>query len=197
MSDIRRIYSLFVMLVVLGAIVSGVVGFLKSSFDFGIDMMESQVFDLQVKIRNLSSGKLTEGLQGWSVEKQKGIVEKLSPPVVLHAFGADYLLSFLSSSSGPSLASSSVTEQKFPDISLVGVSARKDMVSVTVNADGALQIWIFRKADGRWQTKDVPGYTVEDMEITKDRISFVLSRSGEKKEYSFAIAAVPEQYAAH
>jgi len=196
-SDIRRIYSLFVMLVVLGAIVSGVVGFLKSSFDFGIDTMESQVFDLQVKIRSLSSGKLTEGLQGWSVEKQKDIAEKLSPPVVLHAFGADYLLSFLSSSSGSSLGSSSVSEQKFPDISLVGVSARKDMVSVTVNVDGALQIWIFRKADGRWQTKDALGYTVEEMEITKDRISFVLSRSGEKRKYSFAIAAVPEQYVAH
>jgi len=197
MSDIRKVYRLLILFVALGAIASGVSGFFKSSFDFGIDQMDAQVFELQTKLRSLSSGKLSEGLRGWSAERQKEMADKLSPPAVLHAFGADYLLSFLASSSSPSREVSPATEQKFPDISLVGVSARKDVVSVTVNVDGALQIWVFRKANGRWQTKDALGYTAEDMEITKDRISFTLSQSGEKKKYSFAIAAVSEQYVAH
>jgi len=53
-SDARKIYGILVFIAIAGFVASGVSGFLRSSFDFGIDAAESQIFDLQVKLRNLS-----------------------------------------------------------------------------------------------------------------------------------------------
>jgi len=192
-SDARKIYGILVFIAIAGFVASGVSGFLRSSFDFGIDAAESQIFDLQVKLRNLSAGNLADSLRGWSAEKQKEGVARLSPPPVSRVFGTDYLTASLSSAS-PS-PSSNVPSSAFPDISLIGVSVKKDVMTATLSVAGNVQIWIFRKENGTWKTKDSP-YPAEEVEFTGNHISFVLSSSGEKRKYSFAIAAVPGQYAA-
>lgn len=199
MSDLRKIYSLFVLLSFMVFLISGAVSFSRSSFDLGINRMESQIFDLQVKLKNLSTGNLLSALRGWDAERQREAVKKLVPPEASYVFGVDYLVSFLSSSPLSQVSASGVSGVNFPDISLVGVSATKEAVSVTVGVGNNIQIWIFRKgSSGKWETKDAPpGFIVEDMEFTRDYISFVLSSPGGKKKYNFAISAVPEQYAAH
>jgi hypothetical protein len=199
MSDLRKIYSLFVLLSFMVFLISGAVSFTRSSFDLGINRMESQIFDLQVKLKNLSTGNLLSALRGWDAERQQESVKKLVPPEASYVFGVDYLVSLLSSSSIQPSASGASPGSNFPEISLIGVSATKNAVSVTVGMEGGVQIWIFRKgSNGKWETKDAPpGFIVEDMEFTRDYISFVLSLPGGKKKYNFAISAVPEQYAAH
>jgi len=153
-SDARKIYGILVFIAIAGFVASGVSGFLRSSFDFGIDAAESQIFDLQVKLRNLSAGNLADSLRGWSAEKQKEGVARLSPPPVSRVFGTDYLTASLSSASP--LPSSNVSSSAFPDISLIGVSVKKDVMTATLSVAGNVQIWIFRKEYGTWKTKDSP-----------------------------------------
>lgn len=191
--NLKKLLSIMFVLVILVSTASGISAYFTSSFDFGVEDAEKKVFDLQVKLRNLTTGNLTEKLL-----KKPDLAkdfEKLSPPSVSYAFGTDYLVTLLSSSSSSSLPSSSVSA-RFPEIAFLGMSVKKGMASLTLSVSNNVQIWVFRYENGRWTTKDTPfGYAVEDVKLTRDYVSFVLSLAGERKRYEFAVAAVPAQYA--
>ena len=191
--NLKKLLSIMFVLVILVSTASGVFAYFTSSFDFGVEDAEKNVFDLQVKLRNLTTGNLTEKLlKNPDLAKD---FEKLSPPSVSYAFGTDYLLTLLSSSSSSSLPSSSVSA-RFPEIAFLGMSVKKGTASLTLSVSNNVQIWVFRYENGKWVTKDVPfGYIVEDVNLTRDAVSFVLSLAGERKRYEFAVAAVPAQYA--
>lgn len=191
--SLKKLLSIMFILVILVSTASGISAYFTSSFDFGVEDAEKKVFDLQVKLRNLTTGNLTEKLLN-NPDLTKDF-EKLSPPSVSYAFGTDYLLTLLSSSSSSSLPSSSVSA-RFPEIAFLGMSVKKGTASLTLSLAGNVQIWVFRYENGKWVTKDVPfGYIVEDVNLTRDAVSFVLSLAGERKRYEFAVAAVPAQYA--
>lgn len=191
--NLKKFLSIMFVLVILVSTASGISAYFTSSFDFGVEDAEKKVFDLQVKLRNLTTGNLTEKLL-----KKPDLAkdfEKLSPPSVSYAFGTDYLLTLLSSSSSSSLPSSSASA-RFPEIVFLGMSVKKGTASLTLSVSNNVQIWVFRYENGRWTTKDTPfGYAVEDVKLTRDYVSFVLSLAGERKRYEFAVAAVPAQYA--
>lgn len=191
--NLKKFLSIMFVLVILVSTASGISAYFTSSFDFGVEDAEKKVFDLQVKLRNLTTGNLTEKLL-----KKPDLAkdfEKLSPPSVSYAFGTDYLVTLLSSSSSSSLPSSSVSA-RFPEIAFLGMSVKKGTASLTLSVSNNVQIWVFRYENGRWTTKDTPfGYAVEDVKLTRDSVSFVLSLAGERKRYEFAVAAVPAQYA--
>lgn len=191
--NLKKLLSIMFVLVILVSTASGISAYFTSSFDFGVEDAEKKVFDLQVKLRNLTTGNLTEKLLN-NPDLTKDF-EKLSPPSVSYAFGTDYLVTLLSSSSSSSLPSSSVSA-RFPEIAFLGMSVKKGMASLTLSVSNNVQIWVFRYENGRWTTKDTPfGYAVEDVKLTRDYVSFVLSLAGERKRYEFAVAAVPAQYA--
>lgn len=191
--NLKKLLSIMFVLVILVSTASGISAYFTSSFDFGVEDAEKKVFDLQVKLRNLTTGNLTEKLLN-NPDLTKDF-EKLSPPSVSYAFGTDYLLTLLSSSSSSSLPSSSVSA-RFPEIAFLGMSVKKGTASLTLSVSNNVQIWVFRYENGRWTTKDTPfGYAVEDVKLTRDYVSFVLSLAGERKRYEFAVAAVPAQYA--
>ena len=191
--NLKKLLSIMFVLVILVSTASGISAYFTSSFDFGVEDAEKKVFDLQVKLRNLTTGNLTEKLlKNPDLAKD---FEKLSPPSVSYAFGTDYLVTLLSSSSSSSLPSSSVSA-RFPEIAFLGMSVKKGTASLTLSLAGNVQIWVFRYENGRWTTKDTPfGYAVEDVKLTRDSVSFVLSLAGERKRYEFDVAAVPAQYA--
>lgn len=191
--NLKKLLSIMFVLVILVSTASGISAYFTSSFDFGVEDAEKKVFDLQVKLRNLTTGNLTEKLLN-NPDLTKGF-EKLSPPSVSYAFGTDYLVTLLSSSSSSSLPSSSVSA-RFPEIAFLGMSVKKGTASLTLSVSNNVQIWVFRYENGRWTTKDTPfGYAVEDVKLMRDYVSFVLSLAGERKRYEFAVAAVPAQYA--
>ena len=191
--NLKKLLSIMFVLVILVSTASGISAYFTSSFDFGVEDAEKKVFDLQVKLRNLTTGNLTEKLLN-NPDLAKDF-EKLSPPSVSYAFGTDYLLSLLSSSSS-SDSSSPDSSASFPEIAFLGMSVKKGTASLTLSLAGNVQIWVFRYENGRWVTKDVPfGYAVEDVNLTRDSVSFVLSLAGERKRYEFDVAAVPAQYA--
>ena len=191
--NLKKLLSIMFVLVILVSTASGISAYFTSSFDFGVEDAEKKVFDLQVKLRNLTTGNLTEKLLN-NPDLTKDF-EKLSPPSVSYAFGTDYLLTLLSSSSSSSLPSSSASA-RFPEIAFLGMSVKKGTASLTLSVSNNVQIWVFRYENGRWTTKDTPfGYAVEDVKLTRDYVSFVLSLAGERKRYEFAVAAVPAQYA--
>jgi len=74
------------------------------------------------------------------------------------------------------------------------MSVKKGIAALTLNVQGTVQMWMFKYENGNWKTQDA-GYLVEDISITKDQVSFVLSVMGQKKKYVFPIAVVPAQYA--
>lgn len=196
MNRISKVFTLLLAFLVISAIASGVSAYLGSFVNLGVSDMENKVFDLQVKLRNLTTGELLSSIRGWEEQKLKESFDKLSPPTISYAFGVDYLSTILSSSSGNVSFSRDVQEAKFPDISLVGMSVKKGVAALTLDVQGAVQMWVFKYENG-WKTKDVPfGYFVEDIAISKDQVSFSLSVAGQKKKYEFPIAAVPAQYAA-
>ncbi len=195
MNKINKIFTLFLVLLVISTVVSGVSSFLSSSVNLGISDIEGKVFDLQVKLRNLTTGDLLNSIRGWEEQKLKESFDKLSPPTISYAFGIDYLSAALSSSMGNVSLSSQDGDVKFPDISLVGMSVKKGVAALTLNIQGAVQMWVFKYENGKWKAQDV-GYLVEDMSISKDRVSFLLSVAGQKRKYEFPIAAVPAQYTA-
>lgn len=189
--NMKKLLSIMFVLVILVSTASGVFAYFTSSFDFGVEDAEKKVFDLQVKLRSLTTGNLTEKLlKNPDLAKD---FEKLSPPSVSYAFGTDYLLSLLSSSSSDS--SSLDSSARFPEIAFLGMSVKKGTASLTLSLAGNVQIWVFRYENGRWVTKDVPFGAVEDVKLTRDSVSFVLSLAGERKRYEFDVAAVPAQYA--
>lgn len=191
--NLKKLLSIMFVLVILVSTASGISAYFTSSFDFGVEDAEKKVFDLQVKLRNLTTGNLTEKLLN-NPDLTKDF-EKLSPPSVSYAFGTDYLVTLLSSSSSSSLPSSSISA-RFPEIAFLGMSVKKGTASLTLSVSNNVQIWVFRYENGRWTTKDTPfGYAVEDVKLTRDYVSFVLSLAGERKRYEFAVAAVPAQYA--
>jgi len=191
--NLKKLLSIMFVLVILVSTASGISAYFTSSFDFGVEDAEKKVFDLQVKLRNLTTGNLTEKLLNNPALAKD--FEKLSPPSVSYAFGTDYLLSLLSSSSS-SDSSSPDSSASFPEIAFLGMSVKKGTASLTLSLAGNVQIWVFRYENGRWVTKDVPfGYAVEDVNLTRDSVSFVLSLAGERKRYEFDVAAVPAQYA--
>ena len=190
--NLKKLLSIMFVLVILVSTASGISAYFTSSFDFGVEDAEKKVFDLQVKLRNLTTGNLTEKLlKNPDLAKD---FEKLSPPSVSYAFGTDYLLSLLSSSSS-SDSSSPDSSASFPEIAFLGMSVKKGTASLTLSLAGNVQIWVFRYENGRWVTKDVPFGAVEDVKLTRDSVSFVLSLAGERKRYEFDVAAVPAQYA--
>ena len=193
--NLKKFLSIMFVLVILVSTASGVFAYFTSSFDFGVEDAEKKVFDLQVKLRNLTTGNLTEKLLN-NPDLTKDF-EKLSPPSVSYAFGTDYLLTLLSSSSSSSLSSSSSSASaRFPEIAFLGMSVKKGTASLTLSLAGNIQIWVLRYENGKWVTKDAPfGYAVEDVKLTRDSVSFVLSLAGERKRYEFDVAAVPAQYA--
>lgn len=188
--NLKKLLSIMFVLVILVSTASGISAYFTSSFDFGVEDAEKKVFDLQVKLRNLTTGNLTEKLLN-NPDLTKDF-EKLSPPSVSYAFGTDYLVTLLSSSS--SLPSSSISA-RFPEIAFLGMSVKKGTASLTLSLAGNVQIWVFRYENGRWVTKDTPFGAVEDVKLTRDYVSFVLSLAGERKRYEFDVAAVPAQYA--
>ena len=191
--NMKKLLSIMFVLVILVSTASGVFAYFTSSFDFGVEDAEKKVFDLQVKLRNLTTGNLTEKLL-----KKPDLAkdfEKLSPPSVSYAFGTDYLLSLLSSSSSSDSSSGPDSSARFPEIAFLGMSVKKGTASLTLSLAGNVQIWVFRYENGRWVTKDVPFGAVEDVKLTRDSVSFVLSLAGERKRYEFDVAAVPAQYA--
>lgn len=191
--NLKKFLSIMFVLVILVSTASGISAYFTSSFDFGVEDAEKKVFDLQVKLRNLTTGNLTEKLLN-NPDLTKDF-EKLSPPSVSYAFGTDYLVTLLSSSSSSSLPSSSISA-RFPEIAFLGMSVKKGTASLTLSVSNNVQIWVFRYENGRWTTKDTPfGYAVEDVKLTRDYVSFVLSLAGERKRYEFDVAAVPAQYA--
>lgn len=192
--NLKKLLSIMFVLVILVSTASGVFAYFTSSFDFGVEDAEKKVFDLQVKLRNLTTGNLTEKLlKNPDLAKD---FEKLSPPSVSYAFGTDYLLTLLSSSSSSDSSSGSDSSVRFPEIAFLGMSVKKGTASLTLSLAGNVQIWVLRYENGRWVTKDVPfGYAVEDVKLTRDSVSFVLSLAGERKRYEFDVAAVPAQYA--
>ena len=191
--NLKKLLSIMFVLVILVSTASGVFAYFTSSFDFGVEDAEKKVFDLQVKLRNLTTGNLTEKLLN-NPDLTKDF-EKLSPPSVSYAFGTDYLLSLLSSSSSSDSSSGSDSSARFPEIAFLGMSVKKGTASLTLSLAGNVQIWVFRYENGRWVTKDVPFGAVEDVKLTRDSVSFVLSLAGERKRYEFDVAAVPAQYA--
>lgn len=192
--NLKKLLSIMFVLVILVSTASGISAYFTSSFDFGVEDAEKKVFDLQVKLRNLTTGNLTEKLlKNPDLAKD---FEKLSPPSVSYAFGTDYLLTLLSSSSSSDSSSGPDSSVRFPEIAFLGMSVKKGTASLTLSLAGNVQIWVFRYENGRWVTKDVPfGYIVEDVNLTRDAVSFVLSLAGERKRYEFDVAAVPAQYA--
>lgn len=191
--NMKKLLSIMFVLVILVSTASGISAYFTSSFDFGVEDAEKKVFDLQVKLRNLTTGNLTEKLL-----KKPDLAkdfEKLSPPSVSYAFGTDYLLSLLSSSSSSDSSSGPDSSARFPEIAFLGMSVKKGTASLTLSLAGNVQIWVFRYENGRWVTKDVPFGAVEDVKLTRDSVSFVLSLAGERKRYEFDVAAVPAQYA--
>lgn len=192
--NLKKFLSIMFVLVILVSTASGVFAYFTSSFDFGVEDAEKKVFDLQVKLRNLTTGNLTEKLLN-NPDLTKDF-EKLSPPSVSYAFGTDYLLSLLSSSSSSDSSSGPDSSARFPEIAFLGMSVKKGTASLTLSLAGNVQIWVLRYENGRWTTKDTPfGYAVEDVKLTRDSVSFVLSLAGERKRYEFDVAAVPAQYA--
>lgn len=194
MNKINKIFTLLLLLIILAAAVSGISTYLGSSVNLGISDMEGKVFDLQVKLRNLTTGDLLDSIRGWEEKKLQESFAKLSPPTITYAFGIDYLNAFLASSGNVTFAQGDVQNVKFPDISLVGMSVKKGIAALTLNVQGTVQMWMFKYENGNWKTQDA-GYLVEDISITKDQVSFVLSVMGQKKKYVFPIAVVPAQYA--
>lgn len=191
--NLKKLLSIMFVLVILVSTASGVFAYFTSSFDFGVEDAEKKVFDLQVKLRNLTTGNLTEKLlKNPDLAKD---FEKLSPPSVSYAFGTDYLLSLLSSSSSSDSSSGPDSSARFPEIAFLGMSVKKGTASLTLSLAGNIQIWVLRYENGRWVTKDVPFGAVEDVKLTRDSVSFVLSLAGERKRYEFDVAAVPAQYA--
>ena len=95
--NMKKLLSIMFVLVILVSTASGISAYFTSSFDFGVEDAEKKVFDLQVKLRNLTTGNLTEKLLN-NPDLTKDF-EKLSPPSVSYAFGTDYLVTLLSSSS--------------------------------------------------------------------------------------------------
>jgi len=189
--NLKKLLSIMFVLVILVSTASGISAYFTSSFDFGVEDAEKNVFDLQVKLRNLTTGNLTEKLlKNPDLAKD---FEKLSPPSVSYAFGTGYLLSLLSSSSSDS--SSPDSSASFPEIAFLGMSVKKGTASLTLSLAGNVQIWVFRYENGRWVTKDMPFGAVEDVKLTRDSVSFVLSLAGERKRYEFDVATVPAQYA--
>lgn len=191
--NLKKLLSIMFVLVILVSTASGISAYFTSSFDFGVEDAEKKVFDLQVKLRNLTTGNLTEKLLN-NPDLTKDF-EKLSPPSVSYAFGTDYLLSLLSSSSSSDSSSGPDSSASFPEIAFLGMSVKKGTASLTLSLAGNIQIWVFRYENGRWVTKDVPFGAVEDVKLTRDSVSFVLSLAGERKRYEFDVAAVPAQYA--
>ena len=191
--NMKKLLSIMFVLVILVSTASGISAYFTSSFDFGVEDAEKKVFDLQVKLRNLTTGNLTEKLLN-NPDLTKDF-EKLSPPSVSYAFGTDYLLSLLSSSSSSDSSSGPDSSARFPEIAFLGMSVKKGTASLTLSLAGNVQIWVFRYENGRWVTKDVPFGAVEDVKLTRDSVSFVLSLAGERKRYEFDVAAVPAQYA--
>jgi len=189
----KKLLSIMFVLVILVSTASGISAYFTSAFDFGVEDAEKKVFDLQVKLRNLTTGNLTEKLLN-NPDLTKDF-EKLSPPSVSYAFGTDYLLSLLSSSSSSDSSSGPDSSARFPEIAFLGMSVKKGTASLTLSLAGNVQIWVFRYENGRWVTKDVPFGAVEDVKLTRDSVSFVLSLAGERKRYEFDVAAVPAQYA--
>lgn len=198
MKDLKKIFILFFFLIVAAFCASAVWSFLKSPVDLGIEKIEPKVFDLQVKLRSLSAGTLLEDIRGWDPEKQEKEAEKVLP-AISYVFGMEYLKALLSSSSSVSGSPEfkNIESARFPDISPVGVSLSGNFAVLTLNFAGNVQIWLFKKEGGEWKTKDIPfGYFLEDVNISKEYVSFVLcAGTSEKRKYEFSFATVPEQYA--
>lgn len=194
MSKINKIFTLLLFLLIFAAVASSASVYLSSSVNLGISDMEKKVFDLQVKLRNLTTGNLLNSIRGWEEKKLQESFVKLSPPTISYAFGIDYLTAFLSSSGKVAFSQGDLQDAKFPNISLVGMSVKKGIAALTLNVQGSVQMWTFKYEDGKWKTQDA-GYIVEDVSITKDQVSFTLSAVGQKRKYTFPIAAVPAQYA--
>ena len=197
MNKINKIFTLILVLMLVSAAISGASAYFGKSVNLGLSDMETKVFDLQVKLRSLTTGELIDNIRGWDSEKLQESFNKLSPPTVSYAFGVDYLAAFLASASLPGDAYFSGDSQgvNFPNISFVGMSVRKGVATLTLNVQGTVQMWVFKYENGKWKAQDV-GYLVDDITISKDQVSFVLSIAGQKRKYEFPIAAVPAQYAA-
>ena len=196
MNKINKVFTLILILMLVSAAISGASAYFGKSVNLGISDMETKVFDLQVKLRSLTTGELISNIRGWDGGKMQESFSRLSPPTVSYAFGMDYLAAFLAStSSSAGEVYFSGQDAKFPNISFVGMSVKKGVATLTLNVQGNVQMWVLRYENGKWKAQDV-GYLVEDIEISKDQVSFLLSIAGQKRKYEFPIAAVPAQYAA-
>lgn len=193
MSKINKIFILLLLLLIVGVTASGVFAYFNSHVDLGISDMQKKVFDLQVKLRNLTTGELLSNIRGWEEKKLQESFNKLSPPTISYVFGVDYLSAFLSSAGNVSF--SDVPGANFVNIAFVGMSVKDGIAALTLNVQGSIQIWTFKYDGGQWKAQNV-GYSVEDILISKDQVSFSLISAGQKKKYEFPIAVVPAQYAA-
>ncbi len=196
MNKINKVFTLILILMLVSAAISGASAYFGKSVSLGISDMETKVFDLQVKLRSLTTGELISNIRGWDGGKMQENFSRLSPPTVSYAFGIDYLMAFLiSTSSSAGEVYFSGQDVKFPNITFVGMSVKKGVATLTLNVQGNVQMWVLKYENGKWKAQDV-GYLVEDIEISKDQVSFLLSVAGQKRKYEFPIAAVPAQYAA-
>jgi hypothetical protein len=76
----------------------------------------------------------------------------------------------------------------------------KDKAILTVSVNGNTQIWLWKKANGKWVCNDIPaGYAVEGVEISMDSVSFTLYPLKDilqKRQYKFNFGDIPMQYVA-
>lgn len=195
MNKINKVFTLILILMLVSAATSGASAYFGKSVNLGISDMETKVFNLQVKLRSLTTGELISNIRGWDSGKMQENFSRLSPPTVSYAFGMDYLAAFLASTSSTGEVYLSSQDAKFPNISFIGMSVKKGVATLTLNVQGNVQMWVLKYENGKWKAQDV-GYLVEDIEISKDQVSFLLSVAGQKRKYEFPIAAVPAQYTA-
>jgi len=99
MNKINKVFTLILILMLVSAAISGASAYFGKSVNLGISDMETKVFDLQVKLRSLTTGELISNIRGWDSGKMQENFSRLSPPTVSYAFGMDYLAAFLASTS--------------------------------------------------------------------------------------------------
>ncbi len=202
---LRKIFVVFVIAIFAVAVVSGGIVFVRnddSEFLSSISTLKNKVFDMQVKLRNVSTGKLMGMLYGASEEQQKNSVKKLGAVAgPSYVFGVDYFESLLASyKNSPNKPVVVTGTTSFPNISPVGISMSKDKAILTISVDNNIQIWLWKKVNGKWICNDIPaGYAVEGVEISMNSVSFTLyplKDITQKRQYKFNFGDIPMQYVA-
>ena len=202
---LRKMFIVFVIAVFAVSITFGGVAFLHgndNSLVSSVSTLKTKVFDMQVKLRNVSTGRLMNVLYSASKEQQENSVKKLGAVAgPSYIFGIDYFESLLASyKRSPSRPVVSPGTTSFPDISPIGISMSKDKAILTVSVDGNTQIWLWKKANGKWVCNDIPaGYAVEGVEISMNSVSFTLYPLKDilqKRQYKFNFGDIPMQYVA-